>query len=214
MSARPWYRWGIVLSLLFACLVSTGCNPLTVFYFLFLLPPPKVDAAYAGLEKQKVAVLTFASRSAQFEHAGIDNDLAKGVARELREHVKHIKLVDANEVRQWRDEHSAFEPTDVGRKFEANRVVYIEVESFTLYEEHTTQLYRGKANVRVQVFDMTKDGDMVWETRVEPEFPGHRPIPVTDMSRDKFRSLFTKYLTRQIAHNFFDYKAEEDFTVN
>ena len=214
MSARSYCRSFIGLGLAVTCLVSSGCNPLTIFYFLFLLPAPKVDAACKALEKQKVVVMTYASRSAQFEHAGIDNDLAKGVVRELRDNVKGIKLVDPNEVRQWRDEHSDFELADVGRAFKATRVVYIEIESFSLYEQQSTQLYRGTAKIRVQVADMDKGGETVWDTILEPQFPGHRPIPASDMSRDKFRSIFTKYLTRQIAHNFFDYRPDEDFTVN
>ncbi|MBI3464512.1 MAG: hypothetical protein HY000_15875 [Planctomycetes bacterium] len=214
MSARSYCRFFVGLSLVLTCLASTGCNPLTVVYFLLLLPTPKVEAACKALEKQKVVVMTYASRSAQFEHAGIDNDLAKGVVRELRENVKGIKLVDPNEVRQWRDEHSDFELTDVGRAFKAGRVLYIEIESFSLYEAQTTQLYRGSAKIHLQVADMEKDGEIVWDNIVEPQFPGHRPIPTSDMSRDKFRSIFTKYLTRQIAHNFFEYRPDEDFTVN
>jgi hypothetical protein len=214
MRANNYFRPFVLVSVALACLLNSGCNPLSLIYFLFLLPPPKVEAAYSGLEKQKVVVLTHVGRSVQFDFTGLDNDLVKGVVRELRENVHGIKLVELNEVRQWRDEHTDYELTDVGRQFKANRVLYIEIEKFTLYEEQSSQLFRGAAKIRIQVADMQKDGEIVFDQHLEPLFPGVRPIPASDMSVDKFRSLFVKFLTRQVAHHFFEYRPDEDFTVN
>lgn len=214
MSAKSSFRPFVAFALGLACLINSGCNPFTALYFLFLLPPPKIEAAYDGLAHHKVVVLAHVSRGAQFVYPGLENDLVKGVARELRENVKGIKLVDIAEVRQWKDEHSEYELTDVGREFHAKRVLYLEVESFTLHEHQSSTLYRGTANVRVQVADMEKDGDILFDTHVEQPFPGSRPIPASDMSQDKFRGLFLKFLARQIAHQFFEYRPDEDFTVN
>jgi hypothetical protein len=214
MRASTYYRPFLFALLGLACVMNSGCNPFTALYFLFLLPPPKVEAAYEGLEKQKVVVVAHVGRGVQFEFTGLDNDLLKGVVRELRENVDEIKLADPNEVRQWRDEHTDYELTDIGREFKATRVLYIEVEKFTLYEQQSTQLFRGAAKIRVQVADMEKDGEIVYDQHLEPMFPGSRPIPSSDMSTDRFRSLFVKYLTRHIAHHFFEYRPDEDFTVN
>jgi hypothetical protein len=214
MRAKNYFRPFVLVSFAFACLLNSGCNPFTLIYFLFLLPPPKVEAAYAGLEKQKVVVMSHVGRGVQFDFMGLDNDLSRGITRELRENVDVIQLVELNEVRQWRDEHTDYELVDVGRHFTATRVVYIEVERFTLYEQQSSQLFRGAAKIRIQVADMEKDGEIVFDQLLEPLFPGARPIAASDMSSDKFRSLFVKYLTRQIAHHFFEYRPDEDFTVN
>ena len=214
MSAKKSWRAFAAIGLGLACLINSGCNPLTAIYFLFLLPPPKVEAAYDGLARQKVVVLAHVGRGAQFVYPGLENDLVKSVARELRENVKGIKLVDLAEVRQWKDEHSDYELTDVGKAFGAKRVVYLEVESFRLFELQSSTLYRGNANIRVQVADMDKDGEIVYDSPLETQFPGSRPIPSSDMSQDKFRSLFVKYLCRQLAHQFFQYRPDEDFQVN
>jgi hypothetical protein len=214
MRANTYFRPLVLVALGFACLLNSGCNPFTLIYFLFLLPPPKVEAAYSGLEKHKVVVLAHVGRGVQFDYMGLDNDLVKGIVRELRENVHGIKLSDINEVRQWRDEHTDYELTDVGREFKAARVLYIEVDKFTLYEQQSSQLYRGAAQIRIQVVDMDKDGEVVFDQHLEPLFPGARPIPSSEMSSDKFRALFVKFLTRQIAHHFFEYRPDEDFTVN
>lgn len=214
MSAKISFRPFVAIALGFACLINSGCNPFTALYFLFLLPPPKIEAAYDGLAHQKVVVLAHVGRGAQFVHPGLENDLVKGVARELRENVSGIKVVDISAVRQWKDEHSDYELTDVGREFHATRVLYLEVESFTLHEHQSSTLFRGTSKIRVQVADVEKDGDVVFDTHVEPVFPGSRPIPTSDMSQDKFRAMFLKYLARQLAHQFFEYRPDEDFTVN
>ena len=214
MSAKNFHRSCACCALALAVLLTAGCSPFTALFFLFMLPPPKIDAQCTALEKQTVVVMSYASHGAQFQYPGIDNDLAKGVVRELRDNVKGIKLADPNEVRTWRDEHSDFELTDVGREFKATRVVYLEIESFTLFEQQSSLLYRGSAKVHVQVADMEKDGEIVWETFLEVLFPPSRPIPSQDMSQQKFRALFMQFVTRRLSHNFFSYRPEEDFEVN
>ena len=214
MSAKTSFRPFVVFSFGLMCLINSGCNPFTAIYFLFLLPPPKIEAAYDGLEKEKVVVLAHVSRGAQFTYPGLENDLVKGVIRELRDNVDGIKLVDTNEVRQWKDENTEYELPDVGRAFDATRVLYLEVTEFTLHEHQSSTLFRGTTKIRVQIADMEKDGDVVFDTHVEPVFPGSRPIPTSDMSQDKFRAMFMKFLARQIAHQFFEYRPDEDFTVN
>jgi hypothetical protein len=207
-------RWPVAAFALAALVAAGGCNPFTALYFLFLMPPPKVPAAYDGLQKKKVALVVHASRGAQFQHAGVDNDVARNVARELRENVKGIELCDIAEVREWRDEHEDFDLTDVGEKFQADRVVYLEIYEFTLFQEQSSQLYRGKTKIHVQVADMEKEGDIVFEEDVELEFPPSRPIPASDMSQQKFRGLFMRFLARKTAHLFFKYRPDEDFEVN
>ena len=214
MRANYFFRSVLILGLGLAALINTGCNPFTALYFLFLLPPPKLPAAYDGLEQKTVVVLAHVGRGAQFDYAGLENDLVKGVVRELRENVKHIKIADPGAVRQWKDEHSDYELSDVGREFKADRVVYLEIERFTLFEQQTSQLYRGSAKIRIQVAEMDKNGEIEFDTHLEPLFPGSRPIPAPEMSQDKFRSLYVKFLTRQIAHHFFEYRPDEDFSVN
>jgi hypothetical protein len=214
MSSRSYFRRFVFCSVALSTLLSVGCNPLAVIYFLFLLPPPKVSAQYEGLKKETVVVLADAGRGSQFEYAAIDNDLTKGVVRELRDNVDGIKLADPAEVKQWVDEHNDCELTDVGKAFKATRVVYLEIENFTLFEQHSGDLYRGKAKIHVQVADIEKDGDIVWETFVESVFPVNRPLPATDLSRDKFRLIFLKRLTREVAHNFFEYRPDENFEIN
>jgi hypothetical protein len=214
MSALKHRRWSLAAFALACLACAGGCNPFTALYFLFLMPPPKVPAAYDGLQKKKVALLVHASRTAQFQYAGVDNDLARNVARELRENVKAIELCDISEVREWQDENEDFELSEVGEKFQAARVVYLEVYEFTLFQEQSSQLYRGKAKIHVQVADMEKQGDVVFEEDVEVEFPPSRPIPASDMSQHKFRGLFMKFLARKTAHLFFKYRPDEDFEVN
>lgn len=214
MSAKSSFRPFVAFTLGLACLINSGCNPFTALYFLFLLPPPKIEAAYDGLDNQKVVVLAHVSRGAQFVYPGLENELVKGVAREFRENGDDIKVVDISDVRQWKDEHSDYELTDVGRAFGATRVLYLEVDEFTLHEHQSSTLYRGTTKIRVQVANMEKDGEVVFDTHVEPVFPGSRPIPTSDMSQDKFRAMFLKFLSRQIAHQFFEYRPDEDFTVN
>jgi hypothetical protein len=195
------------------CLVSSGCGPASLLYLLFLMPRPTIPAAFDRLEDKTVVVVPYAGGGAQFEYAAIDSDLARRVVRQLRDNVDDIKLADPNQVAVWCDSHADYDLATLGREFKADYVLLLEIDRFSLFEPNSVQLYRGQAKVHVQVADVKQDGDVVWETYLESAFPGSRPVPATEMSREKFRQVYLERLSREVARNFFRYRPEETFTI-
>ena len=215
MSNLAWRRTIVCVALSFLSISSSGCNPLAAIYFLLLLPPPKLPASCHALEGQTVVVLAYASHSVEFEHPGVDKDIVKMVVRHLRDNVPKIKIADPRDVRQWRDEHLGYELLEVGQEFEATRVLYLEIENFTLYEHQSVQLFRGRCKIRLQVADVEQDGEIVWEEIIEATYPGGQPIPAdSGMSSEVFRLRFSRSLARRVAIRFFDHRPDDTFTLN
>lgn len=214
MNSNPYWHRFFVVGLALSCLLAAGCNPLTALYFLFLLPPPKVPAAFDGLKKQTVVVTAHASHTARYVVPSIDQDMLKQVIPDLTENVSKIRIADPREVKDWIEDHPDYDSVELGREFEATRVVNIEVEEYDIYEQQSTNLYRGTAKVHLQVIDVEKEGEVLWDDYVEVVFPGSRPVPVEDVSRELFVIRFNKHLCRKIATKFFSYRPDEDFTVN
>ncbi|HID23662.1 MAG TPA: hypothetical protein EYP14_14875 [Planctomycetaceae bacterium] len=205
-------RW--LIAALLICLLNSGCNPFVALYFLFLLPRPKVPAACKALEGQKVLLFTYASPTARFESPSVAQELTRRVVRHLKRNVDDIELVDLRLVEDYIDSHPDCEVTKVAEHFEATRALYIEINDFSLYERESTQLYRGRAQIHLKVYDIEKDGELVWEDCLDLVYPGVRPVPVSDVSYTAFRLKVYEYVARRIATRFFAYRPHEDFTIN
>ncbi len=205
-------RWLAVA--LVICLPNSGCNPFVALYFLFLLPRPKVPAACEALEGQKVLVYAYASPNARFECPTVAQEINRRVARVIKENVSKVELVDLHEAESYLDANPDSDIRKVAKHFGATRALYIEINHFSLYERESAQLYRGRAQIHLKVYDIEKDGELVWEDYLDLVYPGVRPVPTSDVSYTAFRLKVYQYVSRRIATRFFAYRPEEDFTIN
>lgn len=206
-------RFGLYLGAVACSLSVAGCGPASLLYLLFLMPRPKLPAKFDKLEKKTVVVAPYAASGAQFEFAAVDREVGRRVVRQLRDNVVGIRIADPNQVAVWCDAHADFDWASLGKEFKADYVLVLDIEKFTLFETNSVQLLRGQSHVHIQVADVSANGDVIWETYLESSFPGSRPVPAGEMSREKFRQLYLERLGREISRNFHPYNTEESFTI-
>ncbi|MCA9242218.1 MAG: hypothetical protein KDA37_18530, partial [Planctomycetales bacterium] len=73
-------------------------------------------------------------------------------------------------------------------------------------------LYKGRADVKVVVYDMTQGGNEVFVYHPsQVQFPENSEYHTTDLSERSFRTQFLKVLSSRIARQFHAYNVEEDF---
>ncbi len=196
-----------------ATVMLLGCRPAALLYYLLLAPEPKIAAEFDKLEGKKVVVLIYATASARYAYPNIEADLRRYVVRELLDNVEDIEIADPDQVMQWCAENEGFSLAEVGKEFDADYVVYVEIQQFATSDPSSPQLYRGRAAATIQVADVHEDGDIVWETYVESAYPASRSVPAGEISEAKFRKIYVKRLAREIARHFFPYRPEETFTI-
>lgn len=178
-----------------------GCGPIATIAWLIHGPemlPPQFD----GLKSKRVAVVCLDGNS--LGGPGDEADaVAKAVAMTLGRHVPEILMVRQTEVADWLDSHGddVTDYRDVGRGVKADMVVGIDLLSFNLHEGQT--LLRGKAKVGVKVYDMTKAGELVYESSPkEIAWPENGARHVTE-NEANFRTNFIYTLAERISSDFY-----------
>jgi len=176
---------------------------------MYVIRGNNVPAEFEGLKDRKVAVVCRPLVELDFAASGVNAEIARQVGLLLTTNVKKVKIVDPAKVAEWTDENSWDEYTEIGRALDAELVIGIDLENFRLYQSQT--LFQGRANLALRVFDMKKDGEMVYQ-KVLPEvvFPPNRCIDTGSMPEDQFRRLFVADVAEQIGRSFYPHDAHAD----
>jgi hypothetical protein len=201
-------------SVLAALVLSTagGCSVLPFIAYLYQgLATP---AEYDGLKGKRVAVICRPVASLQFESSSVSRELSMAVANLLEQNVKHIKLVDQDEVDKWEDENNWDNYIQIGKALKADMVVGIDLDQFSLLQGQT--LYQGKASVELSVYDLSKPTKRPAFQKSLPQrmYPPNAPIPAAEKPLPEFQRQFIQVLADQIARHFYDHDSTQDFAAD
>lgn len=202
----------LALAALLAPLLG-GCS--TLLTVAYLVQPADVPAEFAGLKGKKVAVVCRPIIELEFTDAGSARELAGLVGNQLEQGVRRAKVIGQHEVARWIDENSWVDYETVGAALASDYVVGIDLEEFRFHEGST--LYRGRASVDVQVYDVGEK-KLVFQRRIDDfAFPANSAVPSTDRSEGEFRAMFLQMLSLRISRLFHAYEsravfAEENLT--
>jgi hypothetical protein len=195
----------------------TGCNPFLFPAFLFG-PEPREEARLKKLassdkkKEVKVVILPFLSGlGTPQEFIGADYLLSDLLARQLKKLVEFneekVKIVSPQKVEEFKNTHASWRKEvdlqEIGRHFKADYVIYLEIGSLSLYEKGSAnQLYRGRANVKVQVVDVNDAEDAPIPREYSYVYPSDARGGVAvdiDTSPSVFREQFLNHVAKQIA---------------
>lgn len=140
--------------------------------------------------------------------------VARAVSAALAQNVSKITIVRQSEIADWIDNQNqeVTSYTDVGRGVKADLVVGIDLISFSLHEGQT--LLRGKANVRVRVYDMAKNGEVIDSTETrEICWPESGARHVTE-NEANFKINFIHTLANKIARDYYAYPSVDNYSMD
>ena len=210
---RP--RFGsLVLLLTVLTVPTTGCLHSILATGIYLwqggnVVPAECDA----LEDQRVVVVCRPPSSHEYRHAGAARTIGKRISTMLEANVGGIDVVSPQEVDNWVDEQDWDNFKDLGRAVKATRIVYIELDDFSLYKGAT--LYQGDADVSIKVYDMSNRGKLMWERRVgQVLFPRNSGIPAADKSIQVFQRQFVDVVANQVATHFYEHDPNATFALD
>ncbi|CAN5727039.1 hypothetical protein BH23PLA1_BH23PLA1_41810 [soil metagenome] len=134
--------------------LAGGCDPRSLVYFLQpfeqTIKPP-----CPSLKGKKVVILTYAAAGPRTEIQSIDQDLASGLARILRQEVKRIEIVPQDKVQIWADAHPHYtSPSEAGLAFDADIVIFLEIEQYSTRDRLSPGMLSGSSRVHVQVHEL------------------------------------------------------------
>lgn len=208
--ARHRYRCHLILLLsLSAALVPlAGCTTLATL--AYVIRGTNVEAEYSGLKGKRVAVVCRPTGSLQYSRATVAKDLARRVSTLIGENVRKTTMIDPAKIDEWMDEHTWDDYVEIGEALDADVVVAIDLEQFSLFQGQT--LYQGKAVVEVTVYDIQDGGKAVY-SKSPPQmlYPPNIGIPTSDKLEAQFRNEFLNNAANEIARYFYAHDTRIDF---
>lgn len=197
-----------ISSLALAMSMASGCTLLATA--MYIIEGTNTKADFGGLKGKRVAVICRPVTSLDFRDGSASRDLAKQVGVLLQQHVPKITVIDQRDVFEWADENDWEEYVEIGKALGADMVVGLDLEEFSLYQGQT--LYQGKANVKIQVYDVAQGKEPVFEHHLpQAVYPPNAAIPAGEKPESHFRRQFVNHLSQLIARYFYDHDATVDF---
>jgi hypothetical protein len=203
--------------------LQAGCNFGSLAYFL--MPEQRLEAKVKHLAtndektKPKVVILSHAALDLDADFLHADRELAENLTREMKALAsafrEKIDLVPQRQVEEYKNMHPRWRSMDlheIGKKFNADYVVYLDILSMTMRDPKQVDTYNGKTNISVSLCDVKNPED---SPSVEPfsyQYPTENRAPVTrdnDTHPTKFRQEFLARAARKLAFYFMKYPRTE-----
>ncbi len=167
-----------------------------------------VEADYAGLAGQSVAVLVEANEYVLYEDTAAPGDLAAGIASVLRAQVPDCRVLDSKIVAKFQTDHphwSTMSRADVMDQLDADRLLQIELLEYTLNEPGNPYVWRGAASARASVTERGDDDadEAAYANTVRVAYPPGRVAGEVNSDRDTIRRGTLGLLSHKIAQLFY-----------
>jgi hypothetical protein len=218
------YRWArrAVWGTL-AVIFTVGCNPLATIAFLthkdVKVPAPHPLEFKEGPKKDKdeIVVAVFVSQGSgqSFEFAGTESHLASEIAKKWPEMAKENKqkltilpTAKVNEFKYKNPNWKRMHATAWGKNLGADFVLDIHLDKVGIYQPGSlNQLYEGRAEVNVDVYDVEAGGEPKANYIHVFEYPKTGVKDATSIPVSKFRKEFIENLAVELCRYHIDYKA-------
>lgn len=209
MSLRPLQ----LLALSALALPCLGCLKQMLFLGYLIGGPPMVEPDYDKRTGKSltdkdvtVAVVCYAPTEIQFDNTEVDRDIAKYVSYRLNQH--HVKVVRPDRVHAWLDKNDHWDkPEEIGAALGVSHVLYIDLEKYSLYEENSHLLYRGRAELQVSVWEMQEDGtgNKIYSKELNSRYPLAIPRSTSEITFHRFKREYLSRLSEEIGRLFYEY---------
>jgi hypothetical protein len=211
------HRRGFLLSLCSSALLA-GCSFPGAMYFL--MPEAKEPAEYKKLASEdkkkeiKVVIWTYAPLDTREEFIRVDHQFAELLARQInqlsKDNDEKVTIVSPRKVEVYKNEHpewTSIDPEKVGRYFQADYVINVEIGKISLYEPNTHEtLLRGRAHFLIKLVDVNHPDDSPSPRRFTHTYPSEvKIVDGSDMDRFGFRDVFLDHAARHLAFYFVDH---------
>jgi len=214
-------RWPFFRSLLIwflAVLTATslpGCS-LGVMMGKMLFGDPKLKCQFRAatdvdLTKGEKSILLACSapHSVLSKTPSIQIDILDRMSRTLE--IRGVKVVSADDVAAWFDDHGEWgDFSELAERFDADYVMNISIDEFSLEVPDSRDLQQGKMAGKVQVLDCSGSGEPVtaFERNFSLQFPDY-PVPKENRSEQLFAEGFLDRTSLTLAQFLYDHRASE-----
>lgn len=191
---------------------ASGCNYFIPIAYL-IGGPPSIEPDFDAMTNQSmtakdvsVVVVAYAPPELKWDFPQIDHELARYVSFRLSSN--KINVINPDQVRAWLDEHDDWDkPEEIGKAFETTYVVYIDMSQFSLYEENSTTLYRGRSESYISVYEMDDfgNGEKIYSKEQISKYPIRSPRSTSEQTLTSFKQSYLSRLSEEIGWLFYEH---------
>jgi|SRR5579862_3947916 len=216
--------WRVGAVLLVIAVGGLGCNPIATIGFLAYPFCPNNDEPAFPLtlkgKESKVVFLCAHEDNVATNDAFRDADqalcrqLTNLLSLQYKENKDKVNIVPVSKVYAYLREHKDWitQPKqDIGKHFDADFVVYLELGPMTMYEPKSNKaLYRGNVEIRIAVIDMRQaDGEGTKPDQFYScTYPATCPEDAGSMTPENFRARFLDRIAKDLVPYFATHPAE------
>lgn len=232
--------WGLKLCLLVAFLIPvSGCS-LGVMLGKMIVGEPMIGDDFKSQtgksmtdKGNKIAILCSTPESVKDQFASLQVELLSDVSRKMSIH--EIDVVKPHLVARWIDDNGGVTEGlgDLAAEVDADYIVDIKVDHFSYREENSPNLFRGRCNGQVIVYEFERDEEdkkdssdkkaskkkssktlhakLVYQRNFKSTHPANQPVPADQTSELIFRKKFMDRVGDQIARLFYKHRAGVEF---
>jgi len=179
---------------------------------MYVINGHMIDPEFEGLAEKRVAVVCQPLVELQYRNSSAAESIARNVGILLRKNGKNIKVIDPRKVAEWVDENTWDEYSEIGKAVEADIVVGIDLEGFSLFQGQT--LYQGRANLAIKVFDCQKKEVVFEKLLPEIAYPPNTGVPTSDKQESIFRREFIAVVSDEIGRHFYSHDPYANFAMD
>ncbi len=217
------YRLTAIVLMTIACcgfLIDGGCVALG--FAAHAMPPATVLPTYTGLTGKSVGVMVWADRGVQIDFPTIQVDLANAIQSRLEKappKTKQLKgttfPVNPASIVRYQEDHPEIEGApiaSVAPRLGVDRLIYVEIETFSTRSDFSVDLFRGTASATVNVLEVTNGKARTGynESGIEVHFPPDAPREGIPNAGDyRIYTGTIDALAKQIANRFLPHTEDE-----
>jgi hypothetical protein len=194
----------------------TGCNILAYpTYVLFGQSHKKVKAEYTGLENHSTVIFVVTNPAIDFEYPYTGLNISLATADQISRNVKNATFIDPETVDKYQREKIdwlSIPVSEIGRDFQADRVLYIDLVQFTMREEDSINLLRAHiaADIRVYEMDSESPNQHTYQTDLDILHPKMGPSLFSDTAHALIYQESISRFAEELAKKFYNHKIPVD----
>lgn len=174
----------------------------------------KISPEFDKLPGGRVAILVWTDPSTLFDYPHARFELATYIGDKLHAEMnrRHLntEVVDPRDVEDFLQKNidAQIDPQAVGRAFDADYVVYLEVIKFQIRDPDHPQFLRGQIHASVVVHDVRADPDQLRRYELAPVncmYPDSAPVPLTATNSPLIREATYRKFAELVARKFYEY---------
>ncbi len=174
----------------------------------------KISPEFDKLANKRVAILVWTDPSTLFDYPYARFELATFVGEKLFTETGlrklNVDVVDPRDVEDLLGKNAAaqIDPHAVGRSFDADYVIYIEVLRFQIRDPAEPQFLRGLINASVAVHDLGADPDQPRRYELTPvmcKYPEGQPVVMSATNSYQIREQTYRKFAEQVARKFYEH---------